>query len=160
MSIAHPMSRVFTCTQILLMGFILLGVNLCRADEKALPPADAAMARRHLVDQSLKVDPAKAAKFWPLYDKYQKELDNFRHARLELLSSMGENYDNMSESDANSIVEQRLKIERGRMELLDRTIKELSIILSKRELARFLQIELKIKAFIDAGIEEEIPILQ
>ena len=120
----------------------------------------AAIARRTLVEQSLKVAPDKAVKFWPLYDKYQKELDHFRNARLELLSSMGENYDNMSESDASLIMEQRLKIERGRVELLERTIKEMSVILSKRELARFLQIELKIKAFIDAGIEEEIPILQ
>jgi hypothetical protein len=120
----------------------------------------AAVARRNLVEQSLKVTPDKADKFWPLYDKYQKELDQFRLARLELLSSMGENYDNMSESDATLIMEQRLKIERGRFELLERTIKEMSLFLSKRELARFLQIELKIKAFIDAGIEEEIPILQ
>jgi hypothetical protein len=120
----------------------------------------AAVARRNLVEQSLKVAPDKADKFWPLYDQYQKELDQFRRARLELLSSMGENYDNMSESDATLIMEQRLKIERGRFELLERTIKEMSLILSKRELARFLQIELKIKAFIDAGIEEEIPILQ
>lgn len=154
------MSRVFAIFHIVVFGFILLEVSPVRANEKSTQPTDAATARRNLVDQSLKVDPAKAAKFWPLYDRYQKELDNFRHARLEMLSSMGENYDNMSEADANLIVEQRLSIERGRMELLDRTIKEMSVILSKRELARFLQIELKIKAFIDAGIEEEIPILQ
>lgn len=154
------MSRALDLTQFLVIGFILLGMNPSYGDEKAPHPGDAAIARRNLVDQSLKVDPEKAAKFWPLYEKYQKELDKFRHARLELLSSMGENYDNMSESDASLIMEQRLKIERGRMELLERTMKEMSLILSKRELARFLQIELKIKAFIDAGIEEEIPILQ
>jgi len=160
MSIAHRMSRLFADRHLIMIGFILLGMNPSHADEKSVQAADATIARRNLVEQSLRVDPAKAAKFWPLYDRYQKELDNYRHARLEMLSSMGENYDNMSESDANLIVEQRLSIERGRMELLDRTIKEMSSILSKRELARFLQIELKIKAFIDAGIEEEIPILQ
>lgn len=143
-----------------LSGFILIGMNPSYGETSAPNTEAAAIARRTLVEQSLKVAPDKAVKFWPLYDKYQKELDHFRNARLELLSSMGENYDNMSESDASLIMEQRLKIERGRVELLERTIKEMSVILSKRELARFLQIELKIKAFIDAGIEEEIPILQ
>ena len=144
----------------ILGGFILLGMNLSLASEKAPTSEEATIARRNLVEQSLKVDPSKAGEFWPLYDKYQRELDHFRNARLELLSSMGENYDNMSESDASMLIEQRLKIERERMELLERTIKEMSHILSKRELGRFLQIELKIKAFIDAGIAEEIPIVQ
>ncbi|MEY4684484.1 MAG: hypothetical protein RLZ25_943 [Pseudomonadota bacterium] len=153
------MNKALICAALLLGGFSPFGMNPSNADDKPRGE-DAVTARRNLVEQSMKVDPAKANKFWPLYDKYQKELDHFRKARLELLSSMGENYDNMSESDASLILEQRLKIERGRMELLERTIKEMSLILSKRELARFLQIELKIKAFIDAGIEEEIPILQ
>ena len=154
------MTRALINGCLLLSGFILSEMNPSYAEVPAPSAEVAAVARRNLVEQSLKVDPDKADKFWPLYDKYQKELDHFRRARLELLSSMGENYDNMSESDATLIMEQRLKIERGRFELLERTIKEMSLILSKRELARFLQIELKIKAFIDAGIEEEIPILQ
>lgn len=73
---------------------------------------------------------------------------------------MGENYDNMSEADAQHIIEERIKIEQGRGELLIRTVEKMGKVLSQRELARFVQIELKIKAFIDAGIEEEIPILQ
>lgn len=154
------MSRVVNCALMILGGFILLGMNLSSASEKPPTSEEATIARRNLVEQSLKLDPSKAGKFWILYDKYQRELDHFRNARLALLSSMGENYDNMSESDASMLMEQRLKIERERLELLERTIKEMSHILSKRELARFLQIELKIKAFIDAGIEEEIPILQ
>jgi hypothetical protein len=154
------MSKVVNCALMILGGFILLGMNLSSASEKLPSSEEATIARRNLVEQSLKVDPSKAGKFWPLYDKYQRELDHFRNARLALLNSMGENYDNMSESDASMLMEQRLKIERERMELLERTIREMSHILSKRELARFLQIELKIKAFIDAGIEEEIPILQ
>lgn len=154
------MNRALAQGCLLLSGFILSWMDPSYAEAPAPNAEAAAVARRNLVEQSLKVAPDKADKFWPLYDQYQKELDQFRRARLELLSSMGENYDNMSESDATLIMEQRLKIERGRFELLERTIKEMSLILSKRELARFLQIELKIKAFIDAGIEEEIPILQ
>ena len=154
------MNRALAQGCFLLSGFILSWMDPSYAEVPAPNAEVAAVARRNLVEQSLKVSPDKADKFWPLYDQYQKELDQFRRARLELLSSMGENYDNMSESDATLIMEQRLKIERGRFELLERTIKEMSLILSKRELARFLQIELKIKAFIDAGIEEEIPILQ
>jgi len=154
------MNRAPARACVLLSGLILSGMNPSHAEAPGQNSEAAAIARRSLVEQSLKVTPDKAGQFWPLYDKYQKELDHFRSARLQLLSSMGENYDNMSESDASHIMEQRLKIERGRVELLERTIKEMSLILSKRELARFLQIELKIKAFIDAGIEEEIPILQ
>jgi hypothetical protein len=147
-------------TGMLLAGLLLSGGRLIAAEEKVGTPDDPIHARRVLVDQSLKLDSAKAVKFWPLYEHYQKELDHFRKARLDLLSNMGENYDNMSDSDAAKIIEERLHIERGRVELMEKTIRDMSRILSQRELARFLQIELKIKAFIDAGIEEEIPILQ
>lgn len=154
------MNRALIYVSILLTGFILLGVNPTMADNKPPQTQDPVIARRNLVAKALGVDPARGEKFWPIYDKYQKELDHFRSARLELLSTMGENFDNMSEEDAGLITEQRLKIERGRLELMERTMKELASILTKRELARFLQIELKIKAFIDSGVEEEIPILQ
>lgn len=154
------MSRRLIGAPIILGGFLLFGANPSTGKDKPPLSEEAAIARRHLVEQSVKVDPAKASKFWLLYDKYQKELDIFRNARLEILSSFGENYDNMSESDADKIIDERIKIERQRMELLERTTKEMAQVLSKRELVRFLQVELKIKAFIDAGIEEEIPILQ
>lgn len=121
---------------------------------------DPHVARRNLIKQFLLLEPSKAARFWPLYESYQRELDHFRQLRLDLLSSMGENYDNMSETDARHIIEERLRIERGRSELLIKTVEKMERVLTQRELARFLQIELKIKAFVEAGIEEEIPILQ
>jgi hypothetical protein len=154
------MTKRWGLIQILLLGLLLPGIDPVGADEKVRVPDDPSQARKILVDESLRLDDAKAIRFWPLYERYQKELDHFRKARLDLLSNMGENYDNMSESDAQKIIDERLHIERGRVELLERTTREMGQILTHRELARFLQIELKIKAFIDAGIEEEIPILQ
>lgn len=144
----------------LLFGLALFFATDVFAVEKIQLSDDPVTARRNLVEQSLHLDPSKAARFWPLYESYQKELDHYRTLRLELLSSMGENYDNMSEADAHHIIEERIKIEQGRGELLIRTVEKMGKVLSQRELARFVQIELKIKAFIDAGIEEEIPILQ
>ena len=127
---------------------------------KTITPEDFILKRKQLIQGILKLSPESSKRFWPVYDEYQDQLDHYRAERLALLSSMGENYDNMSQEDAKSIIDQRLKIERGRLSLIESTMRRLEGILNHRERAQFLQIELKIKAFVEAGIEEEIPLIQ
>lgn len=116
--------------------------------------------RRQLIHQSLKLDPQVAPKFWTIYDKYQNELTAIRNQRMKILGELGENYDNMSDADARKYVMNELDLEEDRARLAKRYVLEMSKVLSPRQLARYIQIEHKIKSFIDAGIEEEIPLIK
>jgi hypothetical protein len=126
------------------------------------PSADTRLAteRRQLIGNTLKLPPDVARHFWPLYDRYQTDLDGIRTKRRAILGMLGENYDNMSDADARQYVMDRLDLEDERTRLTRRYVLAMAKVLSPRELARFLQIEGKIKAFIDAGIEEDIPLIK
>jgi hypothetical protein len=116
--------------------------------------------RRKLVSDKLQLKPETAVKFWPIYEKYQRELELVRDKRHALLIKLGENFDNMSDADAAEFVRAKLELEENRARTNRRAILELGKVLTPRELARFVQIEAKIRAFIEAGIEEEIPLIQ
>jgi len=116
--------------------------------------------RRKLVSDKLQLKPETAVRFWPIYEKYQKELELVRDKRHAILIKLGENFDNMSDADAAEFVRAKLDLEESRARINRRAILELGKVLTPRELARFVQIEAKIRAFIEAGIEEEIPLIQ
>lgn len=116
--------------------------------------------RRQLILKSLELDPQIAPKFWAIYDRYQAELTAIRNQRMKILSELGENYDNMSDVDAREYVMNELNLEEDRTRLAKRYVLEMAKVLSPRQLARYIQIEHKIKSFIDAGIEEEIPLIK
>ena len=116
--------------------------------------------RRELLAATLKLSPETAARFWPLYERYQAELTRIRLHRHALLGELGENYDNMSDADAREYVMDQLNLDEDRARLTKRYVLEMAKILSPRDLARFVQVEGKIKAFIEAGIEEDIPLIK
>lgn len=116
--------------------------------------------RRKLVSDKLQLKSEAAARFWPIYEKYQKELELVRDKRHAILIKLGENFDNMSDADAAEFVRAKVDLEESRARINRRAILELGKVLTPRELARFVQIEAKIRAFIEAGIEEEIPLIQ
>ncbi|MFM8441873.1 MAG: hypothetical protein ACKN9W_00850 [Methylococcus sp.] len=126
------------------------------------PYSDSSMMayRRKLVSDKLQLKPESATKFWPIYDKYQKELELVRDKRHAILIKLGENFDNMSDADAAEYVRAKLDLEENRARINRRAILDMGRVLKPRELARYVQIEAKIKAFIEAGIEEEIPLIQ
>ena len=128
----------------------------------ALAAADAQMLaqRRQLIAKSLHLPPEIGDKFWPIYDRYQVELGKIRTARHEILGELGENYDNMSDADAREYVMDKLNLEEDRARIAKRYVLEMAKVLPPRELARYIQIESKIEAFIEAGIEEEIPLIK
>ena len=116
--------------------------------------------RRKLVGDNLQLKPETAAGFWPLYDKFQKELDVLREKRHGILIKLGENFNNMSDADALEYIQGKLDLENEHARIYRRAILEMGKVLAPRDLARFVQIEGKISAFIEAGIEEEIPLLK
>ena len=116
-------------------------------------------SKKKLIGQSLKIKPDVAAKFWPVYDKYEVEHASLRRDRRRILAELGENFDAMTDAEARKYILDKMAFETRRHQITRRYILELETIMPARELARYLQIESKISAFIDAGIEEEVPLI-
>lgn len=116
--------------------------------------------RKAIVRDTLQLEPAIAEKFWPLYEAYQKNLSELRAKRLELLTDLGEGVDGMSEEEAREYVKDKMEYEETRLNLGRAYFRKLSEFMNYRSLAVYLQVETKIRTYIEAGIEESIPLIR
>ena len=66
----------------------------------------------------------------------------------------------MSEAEAREYVLDKLEYVEGRMKLSREYFQKLAEFMSYRSLAIYIQVESKIRVYIEAGIEESIPLIR
>lgn len=116
--------------------------------------------RKHLVAQSLPLTAAEAGKFWPLYERFQRDIVALTEKRRVFIAEFGENYDDMSEAAARKLTLDRLELGEARYRLLRAYLPRFEKVLPPTKLARYYQIEGKIAASVEAGIAEELPLVK
>ena len=116
--------------------------------------------RRHLIEANLQLTGDEAARFWPLYDRFQKNLDALTERRRAIIAEFGENYDDMSEATAKKIMFERIQLSAERFHLMKEYYPQFERALPVKKLARYYQIESKIYFSVEAGIAEELPLLK
>ncbi|MGY6215686.1 hypothetical protein ACW73L_11050 [Methylolobus aquaticus] len=116
--------------------------------------------RRRLITENLALTAAESRAFWPLYEEYERDLTRLTERRRALIAEFGENFDAMSDSMAKKILLNRLKIEEERNRLRRTYLPRFEKVLPIRKLARYYQLESKIRAAVEAGIAEELPLLE
>ncbi len=116
--------------------------------------------RREIVRDTLQLEPEVARRFWPIYDAFQEKLSELRAKRRELLTDLGQGVDGMSEAEARDFVLDKLEYEEGRMKLSREYFRKLAEFMSYKLLATYIQVETKIRVYIEAGIEESIPLIR
>lgn len=121
---------------------------------------DAEFERRDLVRDSLNLTPAEAKRFWPVYDRFQNDLAAWQQRRQALIGEFGENYDEMTDEAAIRLTLDRLRIEEERSRLMRAYLPEFRRVLPPKKVARYYDIEAKIRAAVNAGIAESIPLMR
>lgn len=116
--------------------------------------------RRRLVADNLPLSAAEASAFWPLYEHFEKDLSDLARRRQSLINKFGEHYDDMSDAVAKQIALEQLDYQEARLKLMKAYWPKFEKVLPAKKLARFYQIEGRIRAAIDAEIAERIPLIQ
>lgn len=116
--------------------------------------------RKRLVEQSLPLTAAEAEKFWPLYERFQRDILVLTEKRRTLIAEFGEHYDDMSDAAARKLTLGRLELGEARYHLLRAYLPRFEKVLPMKKLARYYQIEGKIAASVEAGIAEELPLVK
>lgn len=116
--------------------------------------------RRRLVADHLPLSPAEAARFWPLYEHYQNDLSRVVEQRTEIIAKLGDHYDDMPDAVARQITVDSLELQETRLKLIKSYLPKFAKVLPPRKLARYYQIEARIRAAVDAEIAERIPLIQ
>ena len=159
--LASTVCLVFAVLGLLFAQPVKAGDKDSRADTRLRQKEDELLVKRkELVREVLRLEPDMAKRFWPLYDGFQLELSELRAKRREVLTDLSHGVDGMSEAEAKEYVLDKLEYEERRNRLTREYIGKLAKFLSYKTLAVYIQVENKIRVYLEAGIEESIPLIR
>ena len=105
---------------------------------------------------------SESAAFWPLYDEYQQELDSINERIGSLIESYADGYVNgtLDDEKAATLIDEMLDIENDEVALKKKIVPKLERALPTIKVARYLQIENKIRALVKYELTAELPLAE
>ena len=118
--------------------------------------------KKLLVATNMELTESEAKNFWPVYDDYQKELQNINQRMLKLLNDYAADYKTNSVTDekAKKLTDEYVSVEQAEANLTTSFVPRLNKALPARKVARYLQIENKIRAVIKYELAATVPLVQ
>ena len=150
-------------TAILLLGFVPYSVAQDKpADNMQILRDKIKADKKLLVATNMELTESEAKGFWPIYDQYQQDLQQINQRIADLLESYAADLRGQSLTDekAKMLIEEAVAIEQAEAHLKSTYAPQLSKVLPVRKVARYLQIENKIRAIVKYDIASGVPLVQ
>jgi hypothetical protein len=112
-----------------------------------------------VVDQAMGLDSAQKVKFYPIYEKYEKELALVWDKRLANINKYAENYPEVSDAVADELVASAQASQAERSALWKKYYGQVKSALGSKVAARFLQVENALSNLIDLQLNSQIPLM-
>jgi hypothetical protein len=116
--------------------------------------------RKAMVAVNLKLTDDEAAKFWPVYDRYEKEIAAVGDRLVGVIQEYTTSFANLSDEKATKLVDDYLAVEADRVKVRRAYVEEFGKALPGRKVARFYQIENKMDAVIRYDLAATIPVVE
>lgn len=116
--------------------------------------------RRALVAVNLALNSEEAAKFWPLYDRYQAAITAIGDKVVKLVDDYIANYQDLTDDQAVSLMTDYLAADAERIKVRQTYLPQFLAILPGRTVARFYQIENKMDAVVRYELAATIPVVE
>ena len=155
--------RLMLCA---LTGVLLLAVPAFAAE----PVSDTNMEilkeklkadKKLLVASNMELTDAEAKQFWPLYDSYQKELEAVNKQLFKTVKDYADafNKGNIPNDTAKKLLGEALSVEDQEVKLKRTYSEKLEKVLPATKVARYIQIETKIRSLIKFEMAQQIPLV-
>ena len=119
--------------------------------------------KKLLVAANMNLNDAEAKSFWPLYESYQKELDQINQRAVTMIKGYADAYNagkgEITDNQAKKILSEALAVEESEVKLRQSCAEKLGKVLPATKVARYLQIENKIRAIIKLELAAQIPLV-
>ena len=121
--------------------------------------ADLQASRADIIAKNVQLTAEQAAKFWPLFERYQKDQSAIIDAQLKGIQEYAEKYDKLDDATALSLVKAHLERD-GRMTALrQQWLGEFQKVLPGRLAARVMQVDRRISLAQQMEITSQIPLI-
>jgi hypothetical protein len=129
-------------------------------DSVALARAGFQGDRKQIVAANMELTPDEAAKFWPVYDQYRASVTKVNDRLVALILGYSKNYTTLTDAQATQMVDEYMKYEKEKAETRSAWTPKFAAVLPPKKLARFVQVENKIDALVNASLAQDIPLVK
>jgi len=155
-------------TTVLLTATVFLAAPVL-AEDKSMTAADTNMEillqkvkadKKLLVASNMDLTDAEAKKFWPLYDDYQKELEKINQNIFKTIQDYADAFNKgpIPDDKAKKLLNEALSVQESEMKVKRTYADKIGKVLPAAKTARYIQIENKIRAVINAELARQIPL--
>ncbi len=118
--------------------------------------------KRLLVAANMGLAEKEDKAFWPVYDAYQKDLEQINQRMRKTIAAYADAYNqgSVSNETAKKLLDEALAIEEAEVALKRSYTAKLTPILPAAKVARYIQIENKIRALVRFELAENIPLVK
>ena len=120
--------------------------------------ADLQEKRSDVLAKNLVLTSEQAGKFWPVYDRYQKEQDAIMDQQLRGIQTFVESFDRMSDADALALMETHLRRDSEMSALRQRWLPEFQRVLPTKLAVRAMQIDRPLSLMHQTEFATRIPL--
>ena len=151
-----------TFTWLLMLTFFLVPVTLlAQTDDEMQLIRDAAKVNKKLIiTDNMNLTEEEAKNFWPVYDDYQKALATLYERTGKAIKDFAENYNSLSDEEANTILNESIAIQEDRLKLKRSLLPNFNKVLPAKKVARYYQIENKLDAILKYELARGIPLVK
>jgi hypothetical protein len=118
--------------------------------------------KKLLVATNMGLTESEAKGFWPVYEEYQKDLTKINQRIVKLIESYAADYraNTLTDEKAKKLIDELVAIEKAEAALKAAHVPKLGKVLPQKKVARYLQIENKIRAVVKFDLAAGVPLVQ
>ena len=117
--------------------------------------------KKLVVAANMELTESEAKAFWPVYDQYQKDLGAINERIVKMIKSYADAYNakSMTDDGAKKLTAEFVAIEKAETAMKESYVPKLSKVLPAKKVARYMQIENKIRALVKYELAGAIPLV-
>jgi hypothetical protein len=118
--------------------------------------------KKLIVATNMELTESEAKGFWPVYEGYQKNLATINQRVVKLIESYAADYraNTLTDEKAKKLTDEFVAIEQAEANLKTSSVPKLRKVLPEKKVARYLQIENKIRAVVKYDLAAGVPLVQ
>ena len=118
--------------------------------------------KKLVVATNMELTESEAKGFWPVYEQYQKDLQKINQRMAKVLESYADDNRRKSLTDdkAKKLIDEAVSVEQAEANIKSTFAPKLSKVLPVKKVARYLQIENKIRAVVRYDIAQGVPLVR
>ena len=125
----------------------------------AMIQSDVRAEAQQIMTYGMQLSNDDAAKFWPIYRRYELERADWGDLRIALIRRFAEQYETMTDDVAEDLAEEMFDLLDDRIDLYKSFFGKFSDAVSPSVGARFVQVERQLNMIMDLQIAQEMPLI-